>query len=127
VRILSFLWTAPFLGLAGVPVTLQKLRIAPAASFSIMDWTIFIIFIVVIGGIGSLEGPIIGTSVFFLLRENLSGYGAWYPIILGAVSIGVILTEPHGLWGLWRRFNTLEVIPVSHRIGAPVDDKTIEP
>lgn len=85
VRILCFLWTAPFLGLAGVLVTLQKLRIAPAASFSIMDWTIFIIFIVVIGGIGSLEGPIIGTILFVLLREYLSGFGAYYLIILGAV------------------------------------------
>ncbi len=121
-RVLCFLWTAPFLGLAGVLATLQKLRIAPGASFSLMDWTIFIIFIVVIGGIGSLEGPIIGTIAFVLLRENLSGYGAWYQIILGAVSIAVILIEPRGLWGLWRRFSPLEAIPVSHR--APVGPRS---
>jgi branched-chain amino acid transport system permease protein len=45
-------------------ITLQKLRIAPAASFSIIDWTAYVIFIVVIGGVGSFEGPIIGTFVF---------------------------------------------------------------
>ena len=98
-RVICFLFTAPILGLAGVLVTLEKLRIAPSASFSITDWTIFVIFIVVIGGIGSLEGPIIGTAVFFLLREYLSDYGTWYLIILGMVSIATILIEPKGLWG----------------------------
>ena len=50
-----------------------------------------------------LEGPIIGTAVFFLLREYLSDYGTWYLIILGMVSIATILIEPKGLWGVWRR------------------------
>ena len=74
-RIVCFLWTAPFLGLAGAIITLQKLRISPAASFSIIDWTVYVIFIVVIGGVGSFEGPIIGTFVFFLIREYLQGWG----------------------------------------------------
>ena len=65
----AFLWTAPFLGLAGVMTALEKLRVAPSASFNITDWTIDVIFIVVIGGIGSLEGPIIGAIVFFVLRQ----------------------------------------------------------
>jgi branched-chain amino acid transport system permease protein len=114
-RIICFLWTAPFLGLAGALVTLQKVRVSPSASFSITDWTIFIIFVVVIGGIGSLEGPIVGTALFLLLREYLADYGAWYLILLGAVSIAVILIEPHGLWGMWRRFFAIDIIPVSHR------------
>jgi ABC-type branched-subunit amino acid transport system permease subunit len=56
-RAACFLWTAPILGFVGVLVTLQKLRVAPTASFSITDWTIYIIFIAVIGGVGSLERP----------------------------------------------------------------------
>ena len=68
-RILCFLGTAPFLGMAGAIITLQKLRISPPASFSITDWTVLIIFNVVIGGIGSFEGPIIGTIVYFVLRQ----------------------------------------------------------
>ncbi len=113
-RIVCFLWTAPFLGLAGVLVTLQKLRVAPSASFSITDWTIYIIFIVVIGGIGSLEGPVIGTILFFLLRGYLAAYGTWYLIILGAVSIGVILAEPRGIWGACRRWGIPDLAPASH-------------
>src|SRR5437764_455709 len=42
-RALCFLWAAPFLGAAGAIITLEKLRISPAASFSIIDWTVFII------------------------------------------------------------------------------------
>lgn len=113
-RVVCFLWTAPFLGLAGSIITLQKLRISPAASFSIIDWTVFVIFNVVIGGIGSLEGPILGTVLFFVLREHLAMLGTWHLIILGTLSIGVILIEPRGLWGLLRRAVGGDLIPVSH-------------
>jgi branched-chain amino acid transport system permease protein len=113
-HILCFLWAAPFLGLAGAIITLQKLRIAPPASFSITDWTVYVIFIAVIGGIGSFEGPIIGTVIFFLLREYLAEIGVWHFILLGTISIAVILIEPRGLWGLFRRICPRDLIPVSH-------------
>ena len=113
-RILCFLWAAPFLGIAGGIITLQKLRVAPPASFSIIDWTVYVIFIVVIGGIGSLEGPIIGAIVFFLIRQYLADIGVWHFILLGVLSIGVILIEPRGLWGLLRRVVPSDLIPVSH-------------
>lgn len=113
-RVICFLWAAPFLGLAGALITLQKLRIAPAASFSIVDWTVYIIFIVVIGGVGSFEGPIIGTLVFFLIRENLQSWGVWHFIVLGCVSIAMVMIEPRGIWGLLRRVIPGDLIPVSH-------------
>ncbi len=117
-RILCFLWTAPFLGLAGAIITLQNLRISPPASFSIIDWTVFVIFNVVIGGIGTLEGPILGTALFFVLRAYFSDLGTWHLIILGVLSIVVILIEPRGLWGLLRRVLPGDLIPVSHRRAA---------
>ena len=98
-RVMCFLGTAPF-GAAGALITLQKLRIAPSASFSIADWTVLIIFNVIIGGIGSIEGPIIGTIVFFALRAFLTDYGTWYLMLLGALSIAIILVDRRGLWGL---------------------------
>jgi branched-chain amino acid transport system permease protein len=73
-----------------------------------------VIFIVVIGGIGSFEGPIIGTVIFFLIREYLAEIGVWHFILLGSVSIAVILVEPRGLWGLFRRICPGDLIPVSH-------------
>jgi len=113
-RVVCFLWTAPFLGLAGALITLQKLRIAPAASFSINDWTVYVIFIVVIGGVGSFEGPIIGTFVFFIIREYLQSWGVWHFIVLGCAAIAVILIEPRGIWGILRRVVPGDLIPVSH-------------
>jgi branched-chain amino acid transport system permease protein len=115
VRAICFLMTVPFLGLAGVLATLQKLRVAPTASFNMADWTIFVIFAVVIGGLGSLEGPIIGTALYIVLREYLSGFGTWYLIFLGVLSIVVVIREPRGLWGLARRLGAGEIIRVAHR------------
>ncbi|MCW5721080.1 MAG: branched-chain amino acid ABC transporter permease [Devosia sp.] len=114
-RLGVFLWTAPFLGMVGAITALQKMRISPTASFGFLDWTVFVIFIVVIGGIGSLEGPLIGTIVYFALRYALSDYGTWYLIVLGGVSVAVMLVEPRGLWALLRRWIGEDVIPVSHR------------
>jgi branched-chain amino acid transport system permease protein len=115
-RILCFLGTAPFLGMAGAIITLQKLRIAPAASFSITDWTVFVIFNVVIGGIGSFEGPIIGTIVYFVLRQYLGELGTWNLILLGTFSIALVLVEKRGVWGLCRRFLLADdLVPTAHR------------
>jgi branched-chain amino acid transport system permease protein len=122
-RVVCFLWAAPFLGLTGALITLQKLRIAPAASFSIIDWTVYIIFIVVIGGVGSFEGPIIGTFVFFLIREYLQDWGVWHFVVLGCVSIAMILIEPRGIWGLLRRVVPEDLIPVSHTPRSAGEDK----
>jgi branched-chain amino acid transport system permease protein len=118
-RILCFLGTAPFLGMAGAIITLQKLRVSPSASFSITDWTVFIIFNVVIGGIGSFEGPIIGTVVYFVLREYLSELGTWNLILLGTFSIVLILIDRRGLWGLFRRFLIDDIVPIAHKPAAP--------
>jgi branched-chain amino acid transport system permease protein len=79
---------------------------------------------VVIGGIGSFEGPIIGTVIFFLIRSYLSEIGVWHFIILGALSIAVVLVEPRGLWGLVRRFLPGDVIPITRRPPAPVARRT---
>lgn len=100
----------------GALIFLQKLRISPDAAFSVNDWTAFVIFIVVIGGIGTIEGPIIGTLIFFLLRETLADFGTIYLIILGFVAIIVMLKAPQGVWGFVRsRFN-LQLFPLEYRI-----------
>jgi branched-chain amino acid transport system permease protein len=104
------------LGMTGAIITLQKLRIAPQASFSIIDWSVLVTFIVVIGGIGTIEGPIVGTIFFFVLREYLSDLGTWHLILLGIFSIAIIVTDRRGLWGLIRRFALpADLVPTAHR------------
>ena len=108
--------TSAFTAIIGGLIFLQKLRISPDAAFSVNDWTAFVIFIVVIGGIGTLEGPIIGTIVFFLLRETLADFGTVYLMILGLVAIFVMLKAPKGVWGLIRDRFDIELFPLSYRV-----------
>lgn len=108
--------TAAFTAIIGGLIFLQKLRISPDAAFSVNDWTAFVIFIVVIGGIGTLEGPIIGTLLFFALREVLADFGTIYLMVLGLVAIVVMLKAPKGVWGLIRDRFDLELFPLSYRV-----------
>jgi branched-chain amino acid transport system permease protein len=85
--------------LAGAVYYMQLLRIQPYAAFGV-EWTARMIFIVVIGGIGRIEGPIVGAIVYFALRELLADYGAAYLAALGIVAIAVVVLAPRGLWGL---------------------------
>ncbi|GIX15136.1 MAG: hypothetical protein KatS3mg118_3095 [Paracoccaceae bacterium] len=77
-RFAVYVLVSALTAVVGALIFLQKLRISPDAAFSVNDWTAFVIFIVVIGGIGSIEGPIIGTLIFFALRETLADLGTIY-------------------------------------------------
>ena len=119
-RLKFVIWIVAAFGTAcaGSLLFLQKLRISPDAAFSVQDWTAFVIFIVVIGGLGSIEGPIVGVALFFLMRSLLSDYGVWYLILLGAVATLVMLTAPKGLWGVLNGRLGLELFPLRRRLPA---------
>jgi branched-chain amino acid transport system permease protein len=99
-KVLVYIVTAFGTAMIGALIFFQRLRISPDAAFSVNDWTAFVIFITVIGGIGRIEGPIIGTIVFFALRQTLADLGTIYLLMLGVVAILVMLTAPKGIWGL---------------------------
>ena len=100
----------------GALIFLQKLRVSPDTAFSVNDWTAFVIFITVIGGIGRVEGPIIGTIVFFVLRQSIADLGSVYLMILGAVAIAVMLVAPRGLWGLLADRFGWQLFPLARRV-----------
>jgi len=99
-KFLVYVLAALATAMLGALIFLQKLRISPDAAFSVNDWTAFVIFITVIGGIGRIEGPIIGTLVFFALRQTLADLGTIYLMMLGLVAIVIMLAAPKGIWGL---------------------------
>lgn len=102
-------------GLAGALYFLGNLRISPDAAFSV-NWSAFAIFLVMIGGLGTIEGPIVGAIVFWALNKFLSDYGTWYLIGLGLLAIIVTLLFRKGLWGsLQGRFD-LRFFPVQRRL-----------
>jgi len=104
--------------IAGAIYYLQLLRVQPTAAFSV-EWTVTMIFIVVIGGLGRIEGPILGAIVFFVLQEWLQDYGSAYLITLGIVAVAVVLIAPRGLWGLIERRRSFELFAVHRRLMTP--------
>jgi branched-chain amino acid transport system permease protein len=103
-------------GMVGALIYFQKARISPDAAFSVVDWTAYVLLIVVIGGVATVEGPFVGVLIFFTLQQQLSDFGAGYLILLGAVAIAMMVFFPKGLWGsLAERFD-LHVLPVRRRL-----------
>ena len=88
----------------------------PTGSFSVVQWTAPIIFIVVIGGIGTIEGPIIGAVLYYLFREQFKNQVTWYTITLGAIAIVVALVLQKGVWGIIRARTGLDLFPVRRRL-----------
>jgi branched-chain amino acid transport system permease protein len=103
-------------GMVGALIYLQKARISPDAAFSVLDWTAYVVFIVVIGGIGTIEGPIVGVIVFYLMQTYLSSYGTWYLILLGALAIVIMLFAPKGIWGYVSDRWGLVLFPVQRKL-----------
>lgn len=116
VKHVLYVLVAGLTAMIGALISLQKLRVSPDAAFSVNDWTAFVIFIVVIGGIGTIEGPIIGTIVYFLLREFLADFGTLYLLFLGSLAIVVMLAAPKGLWGYAAERFGWSLFPVGYRI-----------
>ncbi len=105
-------------GAAGALLAVSQKFVQPFSVFSV-QWSAEMIFVTVIGGIGSIEGPIIGTVLFFILQETLAQYGAWYFIILGGVAVFVALFAPRGIWGLISGRTRLRPFPVGYWLRSP--------
>jgi branched-chain amino acid transport system permease protein len=110
---LVYLVSAAGCGAAGGVITVSSLSVNPDAIFSV-QWSAYMIFIVVIGGIGYIEGPLLGAVVFFGLQQLLSDYGSWYLVVLGLIGMAVALWLPRGLWGLVRDRTGASMFPVGY-------------
>lgn len=102
-------------GLAGALYFVGNLRISPDAAFSV-NWTAFAIFMVVIGGIGRIEGPLVGAVVFWALNKFFSDYGSWYLIGLGLLAILMTIRFKQGLWGYVQHRWGWTLFPTARRL-----------
>jgi len=123
-KLVVYILTALGTAMIGALIFLQKLRISPDTAFSVNDWTAFVIFITVIGGIGRVEGPIIGAIIFFLLRQTLADLGSLYLLMLGAVAIAVMLLAPKGIWGFLAGRFGWQLLPLERRLRFAADVRT---
>jgi len=89
--------------LTGLGGAIYPIR-AAFATPDLMVWTESGEFIisVMIGGLGTLVGPVIGGAFFTLLRDKVSSVVDWYFLVIGAVLVVIVLFMPRGLLGLRR-------------------------
>jgi branched-chain amino acid transport system permease protein len=121
-KLLVYVLSAGGAGLTGALIYLQKARISPDAAFSVTDWTAFVFFIVIIGGIATIEGPIIGVLIFWALQSQLAAYGSWYLMLLGCLAILVMLAFPRGVWGTLAERYDLHLFPIRRRLVLPGEE-----
>lgn len=113
IRRLVFIFAGAGAGIAGALIAISTLRVQPDSVFSV-QWAAFMIFIVVVGGVGTLEGPIFGVIIFWVLKQLLADYGSLYLICLGVIGIVFVLFVRGGVWGLISRKGRIELFPVGY-------------
>jgi branched-chain amino acid transport system permease protein len=105
-------------GIAGAAMYLNIAFIQPNAAFGI-DWTVSMVFIVIIGGIGTIEGPIIGAVIFVLLRQFLFSFPGFSMLILGIIAIILMLAAPKGVMGYLNKRFGWDVFSIRRHMKAP--------
>ena len=114
-RRVVFVVAAGLTGAAGAVLAIQTLNVLPTSVYSV-NYAAFMIFMVVIGGIGSIEGPIIGAVVFWALEQYLKDFGSVYLIGLGLLAIVMVLFAPGGIWGLVTGRRRVNLFPIGYRL-----------
>jgi branched-chain amino acid transport system permease protein len=90
---------------------LNTIFIQPFEAFGI-GWTVKLLFIVIIGGLGTVAGPMVGATVFVMLQQYLSEYVGFNLIILGTITIAVIFFTPKGIVGTFQEKLDFEIFPI---------------
>ena len=108
-----FVVAAAGCGAAGALLAISQLQMEPTAAFSVL-FSAQMIFATIIGGLGTIEGPILGSIIFYALQQSLASHGTWYFIILGLVAVTVALFARRGLWGLVVDHLNIRVFPVGY-------------
>jgi branched-chain amino acid transport system permease protein len=120
VRVLAAKRTIFFLAafgcaLAGTLWLATSITFQPRQYFGI-QWTAYMIFMVLVGGLGTFEGPILGATIFFLIEYFFGQTGVWYLIGLGAVAVIFAMFLPRGIWGNLEQNFGIRLLPIGYRL-----------
>ena len=114
-KLVLFVLAAFGCGAAGVLTLANTLFIQPQSIFGV-QWTAYMIFMVLVGGIGTFEGPLLGAVAFFAIQHWFADKGAWYLIGLGVTAVGFALLLPRGLWGWVEQRLHVKLFPVGYHL-----------
>ncbi len=124
-RRLIYVIAAAGCGAAGAVLAISQPFVQPGNAFS-LNWAAEMLFVSMIGGLGTIEGPILGCVIYFVLQQSLQNYGAWYLIIFGTVAVIIAIWQPRGLWGAIRDRFHFELLPVGYRVRDKVRVKKVK-
>jgi branched-chain amino acid transport system permease protein len=110
-----FVLAAFGIGLAGALWLCSALTFQPKTYFSV-QWTAYMIFMVLVGGIGKFEGAIIGAVLFFVVETWFGGMGVWYLIGLGLAAVIFSLYFPKGIWGAIEQRYGITLLPIGYKL-----------
>ena len=114
-----FVLAAVGCGGAGGLILANTLFVQPDSIFSV-QYSAYMIFMVLIGGLGTVEGPVVGAIIFFLIQQQFAGQGTWYLIGLGVLAIAITQLMPRGLWGTVANRFGIRLVPIGYRVvGGP--------
>ena len=100
---------------AGALTLSTLITFQPKTYFSV-QWTAYMIFMTLVGGLGTFEGPILGAVVFFVVESLFGGSGVWYLVALGASALLFSLFLPRGIWGTLSARTGIQLMPVGYRL-----------
>ncbi len=118
VRVLStkrtlFVLSAFGCAVAGALWVATTISFQPKTYFSV-QWSAYMLFMVLVGGIGTFEGPIIGAVLFFAVETAFGATGVWYMIGLGGTALLFALLIPKGIWGTIEARFGIRLLPVGY-------------
>jgi branched-chain amino acid transport system permease protein len=106
-----FVLAAFGVALAGALWLATTITFQPKTYFSV-QWTAYMIFMVLVGGLGTFEGPLLGAVIFFAIEAWFGETGVWYLVGLGGAALLFALFLPKGLWGFVDQRFGLRLLPV---------------
>jgi branched-chain amino acid transport system permease protein len=100
-RLVALLLHGVLIGLAGGVIALQQASFEPGGMLA-LSWTINALLMTIVGGLGTVFGPVVGAVVVYnLLTKQLSGHPTLSLIIEGLLLIVIVRFAPRGLWPLF--------------------------
>lgn len=102
-------------GMAGALWLATAITFEPSTYFGV-QWTAYMIFMALVGGLGTFEGPILGALLFFLIELAFGASGIWYLVGLGAAALIFSLVLPRGLWGMVEDRLGVRLLPLGYKV-----------
>ncbi|MDO8977706.1 MAG: branched-chain amino acid ABC transporter permease [Afipia sp.] len=96
-KLLAYILSGTLAGLAGA----VKVFVAQNASLTDVHWTMSgeVVLMTLVGGLGTVFGPVVGAFVIIAMQQYLAGFGQWVTVIQGAIFVICVLTFRRGIVG----------------------------